>query len=431
MVFGGPASDRFLLNDSTLWSGGPVDPAMNPDAITWLAEGPGGAVQGRLQGRHRADTEAAGAVLGVVYPAGRPVRRRAGAGRQGGDGVSPRTGPGDRGRADDLLRWERGLHSSGVCLSPGPGPRPPPDGVEAGRVGVRAPLREPAASRGFAGGQWRPSPLRPGSRAIRTELPPRREGTDRLRREPGRQGHAVRGEGAGPPHGRSGRARRLVARGQRRARSADRGGAGHQLRGVRQGAKPRPRSRPGHGGAARCAREEAVHDAPRSARTGLPLAVRSCGAGPGPRAEGRPPYRRPPPRLRGGRVRPGTRSALFPVRSLPPHQRLAARLASGQPAGHLEPAHAPAVEQQLHDQHQYRDELLAGRNDQPVGVPPAAAAVHRGRREDGSGHGPPLLRRRRLVRPSQQRHLGHEQPGRGLRPGQTRCGPTGRWPGPG
>jgi alpha-L-fucosidase 2 len=36
MLFGGPSSDRFLLNDSTLWTGGPVDPAMNPDAITWL-----------------------------------------------------------------------------------------------------------------------------------------------------------------------------------------------------------------------------------------------------------------------------------------------------------------------------------------------------------------------------------------------------------
>ncbi|HOQ61174.1 MAG TPA: glycoside hydrolase N-terminal domain-containing protein [Vicinamibacterales bacterium] len=36
MVFGGPSSSRFLLNDSTLWSGGPVDPAMNPDAIAWL-----------------------------------------------------------------------------------------------------------------------------------------------------------------------------------------------------------------------------------------------------------------------------------------------------------------------------------------------------------------------------------------------------------
>jgi len=36
MVFGGPASDRYLLNDSTLWTGGPVDPAMNPEAISFL-----------------------------------------------------------------------------------------------------------------------------------------------------------------------------------------------------------------------------------------------------------------------------------------------------------------------------------------------------------------------------------------------------------
>ena len=36
MVFGGPASDRFLLNDSTLWTGRPIDPAVNPDAINWL-----------------------------------------------------------------------------------------------------------------------------------------------------------------------------------------------------------------------------------------------------------------------------------------------------------------------------------------------------------------------------------------------------------
>jgi alpha-L-fucosidase 2 len=36
MVFGGPASDRFLLNDSTLWTGRPVDPAVNPDAVNWL-----------------------------------------------------------------------------------------------------------------------------------------------------------------------------------------------------------------------------------------------------------------------------------------------------------------------------------------------------------------------------------------------------------
>ena len=36
---------------------------------------------------------------------------------------------------------------------------------------------------------------------------------------------------------------------------------------------------------------------------------------------------------------------------------------------------------------------------------------------------------RRLVRPPQQRHLGAQQPGRRLRPGRARRGPTGRWPG--
>ena len=36
MVYGGPASDRFLLNDSTLWTGRPIDPAVNPDAVTSL-----------------------------------------------------------------------------------------------------------------------------------------------------------------------------------------------------------------------------------------------------------------------------------------------------------------------------------------------------------------------------------------------------------
>ena len=28
MVYGGPASDRVLLNDSTLWTGGPIEPAV-------------------------------------------------------------------------------------------------------------------------------------------------------------------------------------------------------------------------------------------------------------------------------------------------------------------------------------------------------------------------------------------------------------------
>ena len=36
LAFGGTSPERILLNESTLWSGGPVDPAVNPEAITWL-----------------------------------------------------------------------------------------------------------------------------------------------------------------------------------------------------------------------------------------------------------------------------------------------------------------------------------------------------------------------------------------------------------
>jgi alpha-L-fucosidase 2 len=36
MVFGGVATERVMLNDSTLWTGGPIDPEVNPEAITFL-----------------------------------------------------------------------------------------------------------------------------------------------------------------------------------------------------------------------------------------------------------------------------------------------------------------------------------------------------------------------------------------------------------
>jgi len=36
MVYGGVREEHLLLNEETLWAGGPVDPAMNREAITWL-----------------------------------------------------------------------------------------------------------------------------------------------------------------------------------------------------------------------------------------------------------------------------------------------------------------------------------------------------------------------------------------------------------
>ncbi len=36
MIYGHPQTERILLNDATLWAGGPIDPASNPDAMTHL-----------------------------------------------------------------------------------------------------------------------------------------------------------------------------------------------------------------------------------------------------------------------------------------------------------------------------------------------------------------------------------------------------------
>src|SRR5512137_734425 len=38
MVFGHAASERVMLNDSTLWAGGPIDPAVNPEAVKFLPQ---------------------------------------------------------------------------------------------------------------------------------------------------------------------------------------------------------------------------------------------------------------------------------------------------------------------------------------------------------------------------------------------------------
>ena len=61
------------------------------------------------------------------------------------------------------------------------------------------------------------------------------------------------------------------------------------------------------------------------------------------------------------RQRPATRGALLPVWPLPAALQLAARRPARQFAGHLERQHEPAVGQQIHHQHQHRDELLARR----------------------------------------------------------------------
>ena len=110
---------------------------------------------------------------------------------------------------------------------------------------------------------------------------------------------------------------------------------------------------------------------------------------------------------RRGRSRP--RRALLPVRPLPAHRQLAARFAAGEPAGHLEREHVAAVGQQVHHQHQHRDELLAGaldqpgRDDGPVDGDGVGSVGHR--RADGARD----VRRRRLGGASQHRSVARHR----------------------
>ena len=69
---------------------------------------------------------------------------------------------------------------------------------------------------------------------------------------------------------------------------------------------------------------------------------------------------------------PGARGALFSIRPLPADRQQPPRRPAGQPAGRLERGTQPAVGEQVHDQHQFRDELLAGGVCQPQRMPRAA-----------------------------------------------------------
>ena len=113
---------------------------------------------------------------------------------------------------------------------------------------------------------------------------------------------------------------------------------------------------------------------------------------------------------------------LLSVRPLSPGLQQPRRRPAGQPPGHLERGRLAALGQQVHHQHQHRDELLAGRGLQPPGVPPAAVRHDQGplghRRQDGQD----LLRLRRLGDPSQHRSLARDRAGR--RGASTACGPS-------
>ena len=165
-----------------------------------------------------------------------------------------------------------------------------------------------------------------------------------------------------------------------------------------------------------------VWRAARAARGGLPLALPA--RPPGSRLDGtrRVAHRRAPRGGARGSRRPGARRDLFPVRPLPAHRQLAAGHPACQPPGPLERRREPRLGEQVHDQHQHRDELLACRGDEPRGVPRAALRPDRGaaRARPTDGAGP--LRGARLRGPPQHRPLAC-----GDAPSTAPVGVFGRW----
>ena len=107
----------------------------------------------------------------------------------------------------------------------------------------------------------------------------------------------------------------------------------------------------------------------------------------------------------GERQRPAVRGALLPVWPLPADILLATRGPAGQLAGTLGRQHEPAVGRQIHDQHQHRDELLAGGDVQSRRVRGAAAAHGAGPHRDRRAHREDALGRGRVGRAPQHRPL--------------------------
>ena len=245
MVYGGPSSDRFLLNDSTLWTGGPIDPAVNPDAINWLPR----VREALFKGDYKAADALTRKIQGKFSQSYAPL----------GDlfvdapGIAAGQVTGYRRELDLATAVARTTFTAGdVRFSreafvsyPDKTARRQAVGVGARPPGLRASLHEPAPSRGDRRRQRRPPALRARAGARRAELPAGHQGPVRLRRGPESQGHAVRGARANPEHGRQGRPRRGHDHARGRNHGARRGRHRHQLRRVRQGPRQRDRTRSG------------------------------------------------------------------------------------------------------------------------------------------------------------------------------------------
>ena len=238
------------------------------------------------------------------------------------------------------------------------------------------------------------------------------------RRERGGGGHsrrvAFRHARGGRDRWRGGEERRGSA-GERRDAGNGAGGGGDEL--ARADGRVR---RPAAGGAgadaARCAKGLGGNTA--RCRGGAPGVVRNLAARSGRARGGRLAHGRA---HRAGRERRrsgagGAVSALCPISA---DRVLAPRHAAGEFAGHLEPQRRSALGQQVYDQHQCRDELLAGGAGKPCAMRRAAAAHGGGAVRHRRAHRADDVPRARLGGASQHRSVAGERSG-----GRSRMGPV-------
>ena len=255
----------------------------------------------------------------------------------------------------------------------------------------------------------RPAPGRdePLSQAGRRRPLPRR--ADAVAGRPVRQPwHAVR---VVAPR----RARRRHRRGGRRSPRGARPRRDHDRR--RRGDRLPPRRPRGRGARRRSTLPSNVAST-RSAPTTCTSTATRC-AGSASRSAARQPEETSLPADRrttaadpGRRRRPRSARPVLPVRPLPAARVESTGDAAGQPPGDLERDVHPGVGQQVHDQHQRPDELLAGGGRRAVGVSRAVLRPPRPGSRRRRRHRPHPLRLPRLRRPPQHRPLGRHRAAR-------------------
>ena len=191
MVFGDAASERVMLNDSTLWAGGPDRSGSQPRGRQVPAAGSGRLVQGRLHARRPVDEEAPGEVLAVVRAARGSLPRCQRPRRRDDLPVQAPARHCDVDGANVVHLERRVVHARVLRLLSRPGDGGPPDGIGAWRPVIRPESRQPASPLRVGGWRGGPGSGRARPEARRAELPHRRQEPADLRRRPRRQGNEV------------------------------------------------------------------------------------------------------------------------------------------------------------------------------------------------------------------------------------------------